>query len=142
MAQADSVPTAIPGPITGAISKASTNRGSADRLYLIGGSAPYIPPIETETSLLELWRDISRRADPDNPMEEQNRRWHETITGRVPLGGYIVAITYATVSILLGWWPWNILLILLLFSCSKHLQLSGIGNAGEGDGRRRAASCR
>ena len=89
MAKADSLPTAIPGPITGAISKASTNRGSADRLYLIGGSAPYIPPIETETSLLELWRDISRRADPDNPMEEQNRRWHETITGRVPLGGYI-----------------------------------------------------
>src|SRR6516164_71688 len=141
MAQADSVPTAIPGPITGAISKASTNRGSADRLYLIGGSAPYIPPIETETSLLELWRDISRRAE-DNPMEEQNRRWHETITGRLPLGYYIVAITYATLSILLGWWPWNILLILLLFSCSKYLRLSATDDAGEGDRRRRAASCR
>lgn len=87
MAQADSVPTAIPGPITGAISKASTNRGSADRLCLIGGSAPYIPPIETETSLLEPWRDISRRTDPNNPMEEQNRRWHETITVGCPSAG-------------------------------------------------------
>ena len=141
MAKADSLPTAIPGPITGAISKASTNRGSADRLYLIGGPASHIPPIETETSLLELWREISRRADPDNPMEEQNR-WHETITGRLPLGCYIVAIAYATLSILLGRWPWNVLLILLLFSCSKYLRLSAIDKAGEGDGRRRAGSCR
>ena len=114
MAQAGSVPTAIPRPITGAISKAPTNRGSADRLYLIGGSAPHIPPIETEASLLELWRDIGRPVDPDNPMDEQNRRWHETITGRMPLGWYVVAILYATVAILLGWWPWNILLILVL----------------------------
>ena len=142
MAQADSVPTAIPGPITGAISKASTNRGSADRLYLIGGSAPYIPPIETETSLLELWREISRQADPDNPMEEHNRRWHEMITGRMLLGSYIVAITCATAVILLGWWPWNVLLILLLFSSSKNLQLSAIDNARESDGLRRAGSCR
>jgi len=111
-------------------------------LYLIGGSAPYIPPIETQTSLLGLWREISRRADPNNPMEEQNRCWHETITGRMPPGWYIVAITYATVSILLGWWPWNILLILLLFSCSKYLRLSATDDAGEGDGRRRAGSCR
>ena len=142
MAKADSLPTAIPGPITGAISKASTNRGSADRLYLIGGPASHIPPIETEASLLELCREIGQRVDPDNPMDEQNRRWHETITGRMPLGYYIVAITYATVSILLGWWPWNILLILLLFSCSKYLRLSATDDAGEGDGRRRAASCR
>ena len=140
MAKADSVPTAIPGPITGAISKASTNRGSADRLYLIGGSAPYIPPIETETSLLELWREISRRADPDNPMEEQNRQ--KTMTGRMPLGWYLVAVCYATAVILLGWYPWNILLILLLFSCSKYLRLSATDDAGEGDGRRRAGSCR
>ena len=140
MAQADSVPTAIPEPITGAISKASTH-GSADRLYLIGGPASHIPPIETETSLLELWREISRRADPDNPMEEQNR-WHETITGRLPLGCYIVAITYATVTILLGWWPWNILLILLLFSCSKYLRLSATDDAGESGRPQSGGSCR
>src|SRR5215831_345082 len=127
MAQADSVPTAIPGPITGAISKASA-RGSADRLYLIGGPASHIPPIETETILLELWREMSRRADRDDPTEEQNRQ--KTITGRMPLGWYLVAVCYATAVILLGWYPWNFLLILLLFS-NKHLQLSGIGNAGE-----------
>ena len=113
MAQADSVPTAIPRPITGTISKASTNRGSADRLYLIGGSAPHIPPIETETIPLELWREMSRRANPDDPTEEQNRQ--KTITGRMPLGWYLVAVCYATAVILLGWYPWNFLLILLLF---------------------------
>ena len=139
MAKADSVPTAIPGPITGAISKASTNRGSADRLYLIGGSAPYIPPIETETSLLELWREISRRADPNNPMEEQNRQ--KTMTGRMPLGWYLVAVCYATAVILLGWYPWNFLLILLLFA-NKHLGLSGIGNAGESGRPQSGGSCR
>jgi len=140
MAQADSVPTAIPGPITGAISKASTNRGSAGRLYLIGGPASHIPAIETETSLLELWRDISRRADRDDPTEEQNRQ--KTIIGRVPLGWYIVAITYATLSILLGWWPWNILLILLLFSCSKYLRLSATDDAGESGRPQSGGSCR
>ena len=139
MAQADSVPTAIPRPITAAISKASTNRGSADRLYLIGGSAPHIPPIETETSLLELWREMSRRADRDNPTEEQNRQ--KTITGRMPLGWYLVAVCYATAVILLGWYPWNFLLILLLFS-NKHLQLSGIGNAGESGRPQSGGSCR
>ena len=139
MAKADSLPTAIPGPITGAISKASTNRGSADRLYLIGGPASHIPPIETETILLELWREMSRRADRDDPMEEQNRQ--KTITGRMPLGWYLVAVCYATAVILLGWYPWNFLLILLLFS-NKHLQLSGIGNAGESGRPQSGGSCR
>ena len=108
---------------------------------MIGGSAPHIPPSETETSLLELWREVCRRADRDNPMEEQHRRWHETITGRMPLGWYIVAILYATAAILLGWWPWNILLILLLFSSSKYLQLSATDNAGESGGLRSGGSC-
>ena len=139
MAKADSLPTAIPGPITGAISKASTNRGSADRLYLIGRPASHIPPIETETRLLELWREMSRRADRDDPTEEQNRQ--KTITGRMPLGWYLVAVCYATAVILLGWYPWNFLLILLLFS-NKHLQLSGIGNAGESGRPQSGGSCR
>ena len=138
MAQADSVPTAIPGSITGAISKGSTNGGSADRLYVIGGSAPYVRPTEAEISLLELWREISRRADCDNP--QQNRRWHETITGGIHLGWYLVAVCYATVAILLGWYPWNFLLILLLFSSSKHLQLSAVDDAGDSDGLRSRGS--
>ena len=140
MAKADSVPTAIPGPITGALSKASTNRVSADRLYLVGGSAPYIPPIETETSLLERWREVCRQADPDNPMEEQNRQ--KAMTGRMPLGWYLVAVCYATAVILLGWYPWNFLLILLLLFSNKHLQLSGIGNAGESGRPQSGGSCR
>ena len=139
MAKADSLPTAIPGPITGAISKASTNRGSADRLYLIGGPASHIPPIETETILLELWREMSRRADRDGPTEEQNRQ--KTITGRMPLGWHLVAVCYATAVILLGWYPWNFLLILLLFG-NKHLELSGIGNAGESGRPQSGGSCR
>jgi len=55
----------------------------------------------------------------------------------MPLGWYIVAITYATVSIVLGWLPWNVLLILLLFSSGKHLQLSAIEDAEQSDGDRR-----
>jgi hypothetical protein len=125
MAQADSVPTAISRPITGAISKASTNRGSADRLCLSRG----LPPIETEAaSVLELWRQISRRADVDNPVEAQNRRRRETITGRMTLGWYIVAITYATAVILLGPWPWNLLLILSLLLSRDEVLRYGILN--------------
>ncbi len=29
----------------------------------------------------------------------------------------IWALCYATAVLLLGWWPWNVLLILLLFRC-------------------------
>ena len=132
MAQADSVPTALPRPITGALSKASTNRGSVDRLYLIGGSAPYIHLTKTETSLLELWREISGRTGSGN--SKQTRRWYETITGGIPLVWYTLGVCYATAAILLGWYPWNFLVILLLFSSSKHLQLSAIDNANEEDG--------
>jgi hypothetical protein len=96
MVQADSVPTVIPRPITGAVSKASTNRSSASGWYLVPG-----------------------RADPRNPMVAQ-RCWHATITGQLP-AGYIVATIFVTAVILLAYWPWNILLILLLFSSSKRM---------------------
>ena len=33
----------------------------------------------------------------------------------MPIGGHVVAVCYSTVAILLGWWPWNLLLLLLLF---------------------------
>ena len=49
----------------------------------------------------------------------------------MPLGWYLVAVCYATVAILLGWYPWNVLLIWLLFSGSKHLQLSSIDNPAD-----------
>src|SRR5262245_9075644 len=44
-----------------------------------------------------------------------NRRWYEAIAGGVPLGWYIVTVCYATTVISLGWYPWNFLLVGLLF---------------------------
>jgi hypothetical protein len=54
-------------------------------------------------------------------MVAQNRCWHGTITGQVPVG-YIVATICVTAVMLLADRPWNILLILLLFSSSKRLR--------------------
>ena len=100
MAQADPVPTSIPPPITGATSRASTNRSVADRRYL--GSDAGI-----KTSL------GAQRDEQVDPTEDQ--RWYQSITGRLPLGLYSFAVCYAIVAILLGWWRWNFLLLLLLF---------------------------
>ena len=58
-----------------------------------------------------------------------SRRWYEIITGRMPIGWHVVAVCYATAAILLGWWPWNFLLLLLLFSSSKHLRYGGFDKA-------------
>jgi hypothetical protein len=44
--------------------------------------------------------------------EDLNRRWYERTTGQMPVGRYLVALFYATTVILVGCWPWNILLIL------------------------------
>jgi hypothetical protein len=78
MAQADSVPSLLRVPITGASSQAPT-------------TGPTL-------------------------------RWCERITGRMAVGWYILALCCATAVILLGWWPWNLLLILPLFLCgsSRH----------------------
>jgi hypothetical protein len=73
MAQADSVPTAVRVPITGARSNPSTNR------------------------VLPIGRYFVDQAN----------------TARMP----VWALAYATVALLLGWFPWNALLILLLFLC-------------------------
>jgi hypothetical protein len=82
MAQADSVRSLLRVPITGASSEAPTTGPSAGRR--VG----------------DLTEDLTLR-------------WYERgSTGRMPVGWYIVALCYATAVILLGWWPWNILLIL------------------------------
>ena len=44
-----------------------------------------------------------------------DRRWYEAIAGEVPLGCYIVTVCYATTVISLGWYPWNFLLVGLVF---------------------------
>jgi hypothetical protein len=73
MAQADSVPTAIQAPITGASSNPSTK------------------------SVLPVERYFVDQVNTD----------------RMPA----CALGYATAVLLLGWFPWNVLLILLLFLC-------------------------
>ena len=77
MAPADSFPIANPTPITGATSKASTNRRLVDCAI-------------------------------DEPK-----------AGKMAMGSHVVALGYATAVLLLGWFPWNALLILFLFLCSS-----------------------
>jgi hypothetical protein len=126
MAQADSVPSAIRAPITGATSKTSTNRRRADRRHFSGGSDGRIISGEAETSLIPLWRELRLEAETDeqaDPTKVLNRRRYQAITGPMPVSLYVVVVSYATVIILLGWLPWTILFILLLFSSSRHLRL-------------------
>ena len=75
MAQADSVPSAIRAPLTGATSKASTKRRLVDCAI-------------------------------DEPK-----------SGKMAMGSHLVVVGYATAVLLLGWFPWNALLILLLIPC-------------------------
>ena len=120
MAQADCVPTAVRAPITGATAKASTKPRPADRCYFIGGRTPGSFMREDEPAFPRLRRDM--RADveqEDLPFsvatKDPDRRWYEAATGRTPIGWRVVAVCYATAAILLGFWPWNFLLLLFLF---------------------------
>src|SRR6516225_9009213 len=94
MAQADSVPSAIRSSITGAISKASTNRRRADRRHFIGGSDARIIMGDDEAALLRLWREKRGEVPPEDlsgnlvvqlglATEELNRRWYQANTGKV-----------------------------------------------------------
>ena len=96
------------------------------RRHFIGGSDARIVMGDDQTALPRLWRekrsDVERGDRSDNliiPLglatENLNRRWYEAIAGGVPLGWYIVTVCYAIAVISLGWWPWNFLLLLLLF---------------------------
>jgi hypothetical protein len=55
--------------------------------------------------------------------EDSTPHWYERVTGRMPLGRYIVTLCYATAVILLGCWPWNILLILPVLPSRSHNRL-------------------
>src|SRR5712664_3532532 len=94
MAQANSVPTAIRTPITGATSKASTKRRSADRRYFIGGSDARIIMGHDEAALLRLWQEKRGEVEAEDlsgnlivqlgsVTEDLNRRWYERNTGQV-----------------------------------------------------------
>ena len=94
MAQAESVPSAIRSSITGATSKASTNRRRADRRYFIGGSDARIIMGDDEAALIRLWREKRGEIEPEDlsanlivqlglATEDLNRRWYEANTGKV-----------------------------------------------------------
>jgi hypothetical protein len=56
---------------------------------------------------------MAERADQYNPPQNLNQHWYASITGGMPLGWYIVAVCCGTIVILLGLYPWGILLVLL-----------------------------
>jgi len=93
MAQADSVPSAIRSSITGATSKASTNRRN-ERRYFVGGSDARIIMGDDEAALIRLWREKRGEIEPEDlsdnlvvqlglATEELNRRWYQANAGQV-----------------------------------------------------------
>jgi hypothetical protein len=96
------------------------------RRYFVGGSSFQTIMGDDEAALIRLWREKRGEAEPEDPpgnlvvhlgvaTDDLNRRWYEAIAGGVPLGWYIVTVCYAIAVILLGRYPWNFLLIGLLF---------------------------
>jgi predicted phage-related endonuclease len=94
MAKADDVTNAIPTQITGATSKACTNRRHSDRRYFIGGSDARIIMGDNEEALIRLWREKRGQVEPKDlsgnlvvqlgaVTEDLNRRWYEANTGQV-----------------------------------------------------------
>jgi hypothetical protein len=65
---------------------------------------------------VQHWGEKGRKAegaDPHNAPQTLNQHWYAAITGGMPLRWYIVVVGYGTIVILLGWYPLNILLMLL-----------------------------
>ena len=94
--------------------------GRPDRRYFIGGSDARIIMGDDEPASPRLWRDMRAEVERTDLLfgvatKDTSRHWYEAITGRMPIGWHVVAVCYATAAILLGWWPWNFLLLLLLF---------------------------
>ena len=92
MAQADFVPSAVHGTITGVTLNRPTKR--SDRRYFIGGSDARIIMGEDEAALLRLWREKRGESEPEDlsrnlivqlglVTEELNRRWYQVNTGQV-----------------------------------------------------------
>jgi predicted phage-related endonuclease len=94
MAQANSVPSPIFNPITGASPNRPTKRQYRDRRYFIGGSDARIIMGNDEGALIRLWREKRGEVEPEDlsgnlivqlglTTENLNRRWYETNTGQV-----------------------------------------------------------
>jgi hypothetical protein len=78
---------------------------------------------QDEAALLRPWQEKCGEVEPADlsgnlivqlglATDDLNGHRYECITGRMSVGRYIVAQCYATAVILVGWWPWNVLLIL------------------------------
>jgi predicted phage-related endonuclease len=94
MAQADSVPSAIRAPITGATSNPSTKGSTPNRRYFIGGSDARIIMGDDDAALIRLWQEKRGEVEPQDltgnlivqlglATEDLNRRWYEANTGQV-----------------------------------------------------------
>ena len=94
MAEAKSVPSAIPAPNTDASASSSTERRSANRRYFIGGSDARVIMSDDESAVIRLWREKRGEVEPEDlsgnltvqlglATEDLNRRWYQTNTGQV-----------------------------------------------------------
>jgi predicted phage-related endonuclease len=94
MALADSVPSSILNPITGASANRSTKRRFRDRRHFIGGSDARIIMGDDEGALIRLWREKRGEVEPKDlsgnlivqlglATEDLNRRWYEANTSQV-----------------------------------------------------------
>jgi predicted phage-related endonuclease len=94
MAQADSVPSSILNPITGASAPRSTKHQHRNRRYFIGGSDARIIMGHDEGALIRLWREKRGEVELEDlssnlivqlglATEDLNRRWYEANTGQV-----------------------------------------------------------
>jgi hypothetical protein len=118
--------------------------GRPGRRYFIGGSHARIIMGDDEAALIRLWQERRGEVEPEDlsgnlivqlgiATENLNRRRYEPIIGRMFIGWYIVALCYATAVFLVGWWPWNVLLILpaLLSSNRNPLRFSVFVTRGQ-----------
>jgi hypothetical protein len=116
-------------------SRSKTLSDSGMRRYFIGAFNARIIIGDDEAALRRPWRGKRGEVEPEDlsgnlivqrglATEGLNRRCYGCITGRMSPRRYIVALCYATAVIFLGWWPWNVLLILPALPSSNPLRFS------------------
>jgi hypothetical protein len=83
---------------------------------------------------VQLHKERGRKAEWEDWHSPQNlnRRRYSAITGGLPLRWYIVAVCYWTIVILLGPYPWNILLMLLALPAMDFSQRDQTGLCRDG----------
>jgi hypothetical protein len=115
--------------------RSKTLSDSGMRRYFIGASNARIIIRDDESAFRRPWRGKRGEVEPEDlsgnlivqrglTIEDLNPRWYGCITGRISPCRYIVALCYATAVFLVGWWPWNVLLILPALPSSNPLRFS------------------